>query len=123
MYQQVLNLSPLDAARALAADFNILEPARGTPAPPRVPTAYDLKRALDKIKGAIWGALCDRKHEANARAEAICTMFGDPAVCTETKSFWAAVKESADAETKLMQLEAASPVQLLAMVKAGEHRV
>lgn len=122
LYQQVLHLSPLEAARALAADFNIAEPAPGAPVPPRAPTAHDLKRALDRFKGAIWGALCDRKHEANTRSETILAVLGDPAVCAETTSFWAAVKESADAENELMQLEGATPAQLLALAKAGGHR-
>ena len=123
LYQQVLNVSPLEAARALAADFNIIEPARGTPVPSRAPTAHDLKRALDRFKGKLWGALCDRKHESNAGAEAIFAMFGDPAICAETSTFWAAVKQSADAENKLMQLEDASPAQLLALWKAGAYHV
>ena len=121
LYQQVLRLSPLEAARALAADFNILEPARGTPVPPRVPTAHDLKIALDKFKGKTWGALCARKHAAKAAASAIFALLGDPTACAETKAFWAAVRDAAGAEDELFQLEDAGPAQLLALVKAGGY--
>ena len=120
LYQEVLNLSALEAARALAADFNIIEPARGVSAPRRGPTAYDLMRMLDNFKGKLWGALCDRKHASNKRAAMISTLLGDPAVCTETKSFWAAIKEAADADMELYQLEAADPAELLSMAEGAE---
>ena len=123
LYQQVLNLSPLEAARALAADFNIVEPARGTPVPPRVPTAHDLKRALDKFKGKTWGALCERKHAAKATASAIFALLGDPTACAETKAFWAAVRDAAGAEDELFQLEDVSPAQLLALAKGAKNHV
>lgn len=115
LYQQVCGLSALDAARALAADFNIIEPARGAPVPRREPTAYDLMKVLEDFKGKVWGALCDRKHAANKRAAAISTILGDPAICAGTKSFWEAIKAAADADCELYQLEAASAADLLAM--------
>lgn len=115
LYQKVLNLPALEAARALAADFNIVEPARYTPAPRREPTAYDLKKVLDAFKGKRWGALCDIKHAANKRAAVISTMIGDHAICMEIASFWAAIKEASDVDMQLYQLETARPAELLAM--------
>ena len=119
LYQQVLKLSPLEAARCLAVDFNIPEPMRGAPVPPRAPTAYDLKRVLDNVKSKHLHVLCERKHAAIARAAEISDTLKDHAKCAESRLFWAAIKDAASAEVGLYQLEDASPADLLALAKGA----
>ena len=122
LYQKVLNISALEAARALAADFHIIEPSAYTPAPARhrQPTAQDLKQTLLSFKSCRLGELFNLKHQCQKTADDIDTLFGDPSQCAESTAFWNSVKAAADAELQLYQLDAAMPADLLTLAAGGQ---
>ncbi len=121
LYQKVLRLSALEAARALATDFNIIEPSAYAPVKRWGPTAYDLKHALDAFKGKRWGALCKHKHIFREMADIFAALLG-PDTCAESGSFWAAVQGAASSEDELCRLDSARPAELLEMAR-GAHEL
>ncbi len=114
-YQKALGVSALEAARALAVDFNIIEPERDAPTFRRGPSAMDLKRVLDTFKGHRWSSLCDQLHQSRDKADTIAAMVDNPEICAELPSFWQAVQDAANADAELCQLEDAGPTELLMM--------
>ena len=122
LYQKVLNISALEAARALAADFHIIEPSAYTPAPARhrQPTAQDLKQTLLSFKSCRLGELFNLKHQCQKTADDIDTLFGDPLRCAESSAFWKAVQGTADAEQEIYLLDNAMPADLLILAAGGQ---
>ncbi len=120
LYQKILNIAPLSAARALAEDFNIREPeqniATGASSSPRKkPSAYDLKRTLEQFRVNHWRSLRDRKYSFISQADEIAVKIGNPEICADSDAFWEAVQGAAKIEDELFLLEDASAAELLKM--------
>ena len=118
LYEKMMQVSSLEAAERLAADFGI-EVSSYTADKPREkpkPTVYHLVQALEKRRGAEWNRLCRAYHRANA----ILEKYSDPAKDPwDTREFTNAIIARAYAMQELDWLWQASMVDLAMEYKEG----
>lgn len=114
LYAELYHLKPLDAAKALAAAFGI---AADGPAPKPQPTAYNLRRALERFR-ADWLA---KLREARTLADGVCrcraTASGPRA--WDEPGFVQALRARSEADMEIDWYECATPGDLAARLEAS----
>ncbi len=115
LYAELYHLEPLDAARALAAAFGI--PTDGL-APKPQPTAYNLRRALERWRADRLAKI----REARVMADGVCrcrAAIGGPEAWADG-NFTSALSARAAADIEIEQTEAAT-LDELAELMEGER--
>lgn len=114
LYADLYRLEPLDAAKALAAAFGITTDG---PAPKPQPTAFNLRRALERWRADRLAKL----REARTLADGVCrcrVAIGGPDA-RDDPNFIQALKARAEADIEIDRLEAATLDELAAMMDRG----
>lgn len=114
LYSELFKLSPLDAAKALAAAFGIAVD-RSVPKPQ--PTVYNLRRALKKYRADYLAAL--RGARAAADVDCRCRAVEDGAGAWDNPVFVRALRARAEADVEIDRLEGAPLDELAAMMDGG----
>jgi len=113
LYAELYHLEPLDAAKALAAAFGI--PTDG-PAPKPQPTAYNLRRALERWRADRLTKLREARRGADKACKRRVTALGLGA--WDDPEFVQALKARAEADTEIDWYEGATPGELAAWMEA-----
>lgn len=109
LYQEMLSLSPKEAALRLAEDFGIRVTNDWRPPRERKPSAYDLARAVERKRNAEWSRLCSAVHRANAILE---KYDGAPERAMDSEEFVRALQARTLANERLDWLQGASLPEL-----------
>lgn len=111
-----------DAADLYAALYGVplaeaLQAVNGTERPTghRKPTAAELRRKVEALKGERWSEACDNLHAAQGLMDALERKC-PPSALVNMRVYWNAVEVKARANDTLNLLESATPAQLLKMM-------
>ena len=118
LYQEVLGVEPLDAARQCANDFGLqvddeYEPVLNV-------NGRHLITALHKRRDAIRAELANKLCDADDRIQVMIHLNGMDA-CAEDDAFFELIQERSNLQLKLDQLIEADEVELLELVKQYEQ--
>lgn len=116
LYQELYRLEPLDAAKALASAFGI--PTDG-PAPKPQPTAYNLRRALERWRADRLAKLREARRSADGVARCRAAADGPEGAWLD-ENFISAVDTMGAADIEIERLEAAT-LDELAELMEGER--
>ena len=114
LYAELYHLEPLDAARALAAAFGI---STDGPAPKPAPTAYNLRRAIERWRPDRLAKI----REARVLADGVCRCraAADGPEAWADRNFTSALSARAAADIEIDRLEIA-PLEELAETMEGK---